>query len=193
MARRAPTARMTYAEYLAAEAASEVRHEFLNGEVWAMAGGTPDHGALAAAVIRELGIALRGRPCRVYTSHVRVRVVATGLSTYPDVSVVCGSVETAADDPDAMVNPVVLVEVLSDSTEAYDRGAKAAHYRRIPSLGAYLLVSQADPLIELYRRNAGRWELTEARPGETLELAALDVRLDVAAIYTNPFDAQTSV
>ena len=81
MARAASTARMTYAEYLAAESASETRHEFLDGEVWAMAGGTPAHSALAAAMIRELGVALRGKPCRVYTSDVRVRVLATGLST----------------------------------------------------------------------------------------------------------------
>ena len=192
MVRSAPIASMTHAEYLAAESGSEVRHEFLNGDVWAMAGGTPEHGALAAAVIRELGVALRGKPCRVYTSDVRVRVQATGLSTYPDVTVVCGGAETAAEDPAALVNPVVLVEVLSDTTEAYDRGAKAAHYRRIPSVQAYLLVSQNEPLIELYRRRDDRWELVEARPGEWLDLATLNVRLDVQAVYANPFEAQST-
>ena len=183
---------MTHAEYLAAESRSEIRHEFLNGDVWAMAGGTPEHGALAAAMIRELGVALRGKLCRVYTSDVRVRVQATGLSTYPDVTVVCGAAETAAEDPAALVNPVVLVEVLSDTTEAYDRGAKAAHYRRIPSVQAYLLVSQGEPLIELYRRRDDRWELIEARPGEWLDLATLNVRLDVQAVYANPFEAQST-
>ena len=191
MARSAATARMTYVEYLTAESSSEIRHEFLNGDVWAMAGGTPEHGALAAAVIREFGMALRGKPCRVYTSDVRVRVLATGLTTYPDVTVVCGAAETAPDDPMALVNPVVVVEVLSDATEAYDRGAKAAHYRQIPSLQAYLLVSQAEPLIELYRRREDRWELADARPGDQLDLAPLDVRLDVRAIYANPFDASS--
>jgi Uma2 family endonuclease len=183
---------MTYAEYLAAEATSDVRHEYLNGEVWAMAGGTPEHGALAAAVIRELGAALRNRPCRVYTSDVRVRVVGTGLSSYPDATVVCGQLETAPDDPDAITNPVVIVEMLSDTTEAYDRGAKAAHYRRIPSLREYVLVSQAEPLIEVYRRaEGGRWELLEARAGETMELDSLDARLDVTAVYTNPLSGKS--
>lgn len=182
---------MTHAEYLAAEAVSETRHEFLNGDVWAMAGGSPEHGALAAAVIGELLMALRGKPCRVYTSDVRVRVTATGLSTYPDVTVVCGLVDTAPEDPEALINPVLLVEVLSDGTEAYDRGAKAAHYRRIPSLQAYLLVSQSDPLIELYRRTHDRWELIEARPGQSLDVDGLDIRLDVRAIYANPFEASS--
>lgn len=178
---------MTYAEYVAAEPTSDVRHEFLNGEVWAMAGGMPEHAALAAAIIRELGVAVRGKPCRIYTSDLRVRVLETGLSTYADVTVVCGTAETAPGDPDALVNPLLLVEVLSDSTEAYDRGAKAAHYRRIPSLQAYVLVSQAEPVIEVYRRTSdGRWELLEARSGERIDLASLGTHLDVDAIYANP-------
>ena len=146
----------------------------------------------AAAVIGELGMVLHGRPCRVYTSDLRVRVQATGLSTYPDVTVVCGAAETAAEDPAALVNPVALVEVLSDTTEAYDRGAKSAHYRRIPSVQVYLLVSQGEPLIELYRRREDRWELVEARPGEWLDLAPLNVRLDVQAVYANPFETQST-
>jgi Uma2 family endonuclease len=104
---------MTYAEYLAAEAVSEVRHEYLNGEVWAMAGGTPEHAALALALGSELRQALRGKPCRAYSADLRIRIVDTGLSTYPDVSVVCGQLETAPDDKDAVTNPIVLVEVLS--------------------------------------------------------------------------------
>lgn len=114
---------MTYPEYLVAEAASDLRHEYLQGEVWAMAGGTPERGALAAAVSGELRAALRGQPCRVYSSDVRVRVSETGLSTYPDVTVVCGNLVTAAEDPHAVTNPIVIVEVLSDTTEGYDRGA----------------------------------------------------------------------
>ena len=180
---------MTYAEYLAAEAVAEVRHEYLNGDVWAMAGGTIEHGALALAVAGELRSALRGKPCRAFPSDVRVRIPETGLSTYPDVTIVCGELETAPEDKDAITNPIVLVEVLSDSTEAYDRGAKAAHYRRIPSLREYVLVAQAEPRIEVQRRSeGGRWELLEARPDETIELASLGVRLDVAAVYANPLD-----
>jgi Uma2 family endonuclease len=182
---------MTYTEYLAAEAASDLRHEFLNGEVWAMVGGTPEHAALAAALIAALGAALRGKPCRVYTSDLRVRIRPTGLSTYPDVSVVCGSVGMAPEDPDAITNPVVVAEVLSDTTEAYDRGAKAAHYRRLPSIQEYILVSQAEPLVEVYRRaEPGRWELLEGRAGDIIELRSLGISLDVAAVYANPLVGQ---
>jgi Uma2 family endonuclease len=181
---------MTYAEYLVAEKAADVRHEYLAGDVWAMAGGTIEHGGLATAVAREIGKALEGRPCRAFSSDVRVRIAETDLVTYPDLSVVCGQLETAADDPDAITNPILLVEVLSDSTEAYDRGAKWAHYRRIASLRDYVLVSQGDPLIEVYRRTeGGRFELFEARAGQTIELSSIGARLDVSAVYANPLGA----
>jgi Uma2 family endonuclease len=178
---------VTYAEYLATEEVSETKHEWLNGEVFAMAGGTLPHGALAAAVIAALSAALRGRPCRVFTSDVRVRVQETGLSTYPDVSVACGRLETAPEDRHALVNPVVLVEVLSDATEAYDRGEKFAHYRRIPSLQEYVLVSQSKPRIEVFRRTTGgKWELDEAEAGATLELTSVGCQLSVDEIYRDP-------
>jgi Uma2 family endonuclease len=187
MVRAAAVVRMTYAEYLSAEAVADVRHEYLAGEVWAMAGGTIEHGALAMAVAREIGLALRDKPCRAFSSDVRVRVPATDLATYPDLSVVCGQLQTAPDDDNAITNPVLLVEVLSDSTEAYDRGAKWAHYRRIASLREYVLVSQAEPLIEVYRRTeGGRFELLEARAGEAIELASIGARIEVSAVYANP-------
>lgn len=178
---------MTRAEYVATERVSSTRHEYLNGEVYAMAGGTPEHGALAAAIMGELRMALAGKPCRVYSSDVRLVVRETGLVTYPDASVVCGQLETDPEDPDAITNPRLLVEVLSDSTEAYDRGIKAAHYRRIPSLIEYVLVSQDEPRVEVYRRIApGRWELTEARATQRIALSSVEVELDVAALYANP-------
>lgn len=181
---------MTYAEYLAAEAQADVRHEFLSGEVWAMAGGTIEHGRLAIAVASEIGAALRGKPCSAFSSGVRVRIPETDLATYPDLSVVCGQLGRAADDDNAITNPVLLVDVLSDSTEAYDRDAKWAHYRRIASLREYVLVSQAEPLIEVYRRTAGgRFELFEARSGEAIELASIGARIEVSAIYANPLSA----
>jgi Uma2 family endonuclease len=154
-----------------------------------MAGGTIEHGGLAVAVAGEIGLALRGKPCRAFSSDVRVRIRETDLATYPDLSVVCGQLERAPDDPDAITNPILLVEVLSDSTEAYDRGAKWARYRRIASLRDYVLVSQAEPLIEVYRRTeGGRFELFEARAGETIELASIGARLDVSAVYANPLE-----
>jgi Uma2 family endonuclease len=183
--------RMTYAAYLAAEQVSTTKHEYLRGKVYAMVGGTPEHAALIASAIVELGLALRGRPCRLYTSELRVRIEATDLSTYPDISVVCGALETSSIDRNAMINPILLVEVLSDSTEAYDRGEKFAHYRRLPSLREYLLLSQHEPRSESVRRSEqGVWMLAEAGPGETLTLAALEgVTLDVELIYRNPLPA----
>ena len=183
---------MSHAEFVAAEALGNQRHEFLDGQVFAMAGGSPEHGALAAAFIRELGLALRGKPCRVFSSDVRVRVEATGLTTYPDASVVCGRLETDAADKDAIVNPTLLVEVLSDSTEAYDRGAKAAHYRRIPSLREYVLVSQNERRVEVYRRNEqGRFELFEVGPEQSIELSSIGATLDTSTIYDNPLAASS--
>jgi len=181
---------MSYAAYVAAEASSPVRHEYLRGEVYAMAGGTPEHAALIAAMTTELSMALRGRPCRVYSADLRVRVTSTDLSTYPDVTVVCGVLETAADDAVAVTNPLVIVEVLSDSTEAYDRGEKFAHYRRLPSLRAYVLVSQHEARLEAYIRNDdGAWVLSEAAVGQQLVLDAVfasPVALAVDAIYSDP-------
>lgn len=184
---------MTYSEYLVAEAKSDIRHEFVGGLVYARAGGSPEHGAMALAFGAELRGALRDKPCRVYSSDVRIRVLgndlATSVSTYPDLSVVCGTLVTAPDDPDAITNPVVLVEVLSESTEAYDRGAKASLYRRIPSLKEYVLVAPSESLIEIYRRtDRGSWELRDARPGDRIELVSLGIAIDVAAIYANPLE-----
>ena len=138
----------------------------------------------------ELRSALRGRPCRVFSADLRVKVQATGLATYPDASVVCSKLETDRDDPQAVVNPVVLVEVLSDLSEAYDRGEKFAHYRRIPSLREYVIVSQRAPRIEVHRLNeAGRWELHEAAAGESIELASIGCRLSVDDVYSDPLAA----
>lgn len=174
----------TYADYLAREQASAVKHEYLDGEIYAMAGGTPEHGLICANVIGELRAQLRGKPCRVYTSDVRVRVQATGLATYPDVSVACGPREVDPEDRNAIVNPIVLVEVLSSSTETYDREEKFAHYRRIPSLREYLLVSQAEPHIHHYRRNDdGTWTLRDVRPPDPVDLSSLACRLDLAEVY----------
>lgn len=176
----------TFAEYLALEAKSETKHEYIHGEVFAMAAGSPDHAALAAAVIRLLGTALLGRPCRVYTSDLRIRVLATGLATYPDVSVVCRPFEHDPEDASTAVNPVVIAEVLSDSTEAYDRGEKFAHYRRLPSLRDYLLVLQREARIEHYRRNEDdTWTLREVRASGAVHLS-IGCELSVDDVYRDP-------
>lgn len=177
---------MTYAEYLAAERDAPVKHEFLHRQVWAMAGGSVEHGRLAVAVSTALSNALRGKPCVVFSSDVRVRIESTDRATYPDATVVCGPRATAPDDPDALINPVVLVKVLSDSTEADDRGEKFAHYRRLASLEEYVLVSQRERRIEVFRREGNHWSLYEAGPTESIELSSIGATLAVDEIYFDP-------
>jgi Uma2 family endonuclease len=172
----------TYTEYRALEDESSVRHEYFDGEIYAMAGGSPDHAALAAAVI---GI-LRGqlpRGCRTFTSDLRIRIAASGLTTYPDAAVVCGQTSRAADDPLAVVNPVLLVEITSSSTEDYDRGEKLRHYQQLPSVREVLIVSHREARLSLHRREDAGWTLREARRGETLELAGVAASLSVDEVY----------
>ncbi|MBI4957348.1 MAG: Uma2 family endonuclease [Myxococcales bacterium] len=186
MTEPARTPSFTFAEYLEQERTSDVKHEFVHGDVVAMAGGTPEHARLAARVGFALLAQLGGRACEVFSSDLRVRVPATGLTTYPDLSVVCGRLETDPEDASTAINPVVLVEVLSDGTEAYDRGEKFAHYRRLASLMEYVLVSQRERRIEVFRRGAGGgWTLFEAGPGERLALLALGCELRVDEIYAS--------
>jgi len=187
--------KLTYADYLALEEKSlDTKHELIDGEITAMAGGTPDHGALAMAFGRLVQNALGDRPCRVYSSDVRVRVRATGMAAYPDLSVVCGRLETDPDDALAITNPVVIVEVLSDSTEARDRGVKAAHYRNLESLREYVLVSQRERRIEVHRRNeAGRWELFEYESGQRVELVSLGCVVPLDEVYRDPLEASRDV
>ena len=175
----------SFADYLALEEASNTKHEFLNGEIYAMAGGTPAHSALAAAVTISLGGQLRGGPCRVYSSDLRVRVSATGLATYPDVTVACGSLERDPENADTVTNPLLVVEVTSKSTEAYDRGQKLDHYRRIPALRAVVLLSHRKSEIELWERRAdGQWGGSRTfGPGQTANVQDPPVRLDVDEIY----------
>ncbi|HVK65496.1 MAG TPA: Uma2 family endonuclease [Polyangium sp.] len=188
MAEPAGKLKVTFAEYLALEEASETKHEYLDGHVYDMAGGTPDHGLLAGNVLRALGNQLEGRPCRVHPADVRIRIQATGLSTYPDVSVVCGKLQVDAEDKNGVVNPIVLVEVLSESTEAYDRGQKFAHYRRIPSLREYVLISYQTKLIEVYRRaDEGAWVLHEAESG-SIDLVSIGCALSVDSVYRGAFE-----
>lgn len=152
-----------------------------------MAGGTPEHAALAAALMRELGVALRGKPCRVFSSDAAIYIDATALHTYPDVSVVCGELKTAPESKHAITNPVVIVEVLSESTEGYDRGTKSAHYRQLASLKELVFLAQDEPRIEVQRRGeSGQWEIWEARRGQSIELKSLGISLSVDVVYQNP-------
>lgn len=172
----------TYEQYLALEDESSIRHEYQDGEIYAMAGGSPDHAALAAAVIQALGARLP-LGCRVFTSDLRVRIPATGLSTYPDAAIVGGRTERAQDDTLAVVNPVLLVEVTSTSTEDYDRGEKLRQYRHLPSVRDILIVSHRAPRLTLHRRDGGTWQVVEAGQGDSVELESIASVLSVDAIY----------
>ena len=180
--------RFTFGEYVELEETSVVRHEFLDGQVWAMAGGSPEHAAVAANVVALLHSHLRGRPCRVYTSDLRVRVAATGLGTYPDVTVICGRVESDSADPRqrTALNPQVLVEVLSPSTEDYDRGEKLAHYKRIPSLREVVLIAHDERRVELWSRVDDAWTLDVARGDASIVVPSLGCTLELAEVYRDP-------
>lgn len=198
MAEPAPKPYVTYAEYLALEEKSETKHEWLDGQIYdmealGMAGGRPEHTALALMIGYVFIGHLRGKPCRAFGSDLKVRIRATGLTTYPDISVVCGRLELDPEDDKAATNPVVIVEVLSPSSEAYDRGAKFSHYRQIPSLRDYVMLNHREPRIEVYHRNeSGRWELREATAGQTIEVASIGCVLSVDEIYADPLAAGNS-
>lgn len=174
----------SYAAYLAMERDSNLRYQWLDGQVFAMAGGTIAHGLLGAAVIAELrGLASRCG-CVVGSSDLKLRVRATGLATYADGVVICGRAEVDPDDHNAVNNPSVLVEVLSDGTEGYDRGEKFEHYQRIEALREYVLVSQRKRRIEVYTRaEGGSWTLTAAGAGERVVIASLGGSLAVDRVY----------
>lgn len=177
---------LSYAQYLALEEASAVKHEYLRGEAWAMAGGSIEHARLQGAMARELGIALRGKPCVVLGSDGRIRIDATDRTTYPDLSVVCGHREASPIDKHAIVNPSVIVEVLSEGTERDDRGQKFSHYRHLASLKEYVLVNQDARRLEVFRRSPDGWVFNEAGAGQELELRSLGIRLSVDAVYFDP-------
>ncbi|HEX4420900.1 MAG TPA: Uma2 family endonuclease [Kofleriaceae bacterium] len=178
------TPRASYAEYLALDAASELRHEFVAGTIVAMAGGSIEHGRIIGQVQYLLRVALAGKPCAVLASDVRVRIRAADRATYPDVLVVCGAIQNDADDAHAIVNPTVIIEVLSDSTAAVDREDKSFDYRRLPSLSEYVLIAQRERSIEVFRRNGPRrWTVDELLAGERLALTSLGVELAVDEIY----------
>ena len=173
---------LSYAEYLVHEQNEGTKHEFLDGETWAMSGGTVAHVRLSGNAHVHLSGVL-SEPCEAFNPDMKVRVEATGLATYPDLSVVCGELQTHPDDPSAITNPILLLEVLSPSTESYDRGEKFAHYRRIPSLRHYVLVSQDKMRIEHFHLRDGVWTFHEVEQG-AVDLPELGVDLPIDAVYS---------
>ncbi len=176
--------RYTYGGYLRYEADSNGKHEYLDGEIYAMAGGSLQHAALAVNVSSALHARLVGKPCVVYSSDLKVRVVASDLATYPDVTIICGPPEEDPQSRHVVLNPTLLVEVTSPSTEDWDRGDKLDHYKKIPSLRECVLVSHRDRRIEVHRReDDGTWSSQASGPGQVFVLASLGCELSIDEIY----------
>ena len=188
-----PQPRLTPEQYLELDRASEFRNEYFNGRMYAMSGGTFIHALVIANLTGELRSGLKTRPCMVTGSDVRVRVAPAGLYTYPDVVVVCGEAKYVDGRRDTVLNPVLLIEVLSPSTEAYDRGFKSAQYRTIESLQEYALVSQAEPRIEVFcRQPEGTWLLSESVGLDaSCRFESVDVTVALRDVYDKvTFDPQ---
>ncbi len=186
----------TVEQYLELEEKAETKSEYLSGQIFAMSGGSPRHSRIAANIIRRVGNALDAEPCEIYTSDLRVTIMPTGLKTYPDLTVVCGEPYFHPLDTNSLINPQVLIEVLSPSTEGYDRGEKWANYRQLDSLQEYVLVSQHAPQVEVYtRQEGGAWKFTAttAMDGK-ISLPSLGCELEMAEIYEKiEFDPLVSV
>ena len=181
--------RSSYAEYVAVTQTADRKYEYVAGAIVAMSGGSIAHGRLISRVTALIGRALEGRPCIVLPADVRIRIRAADRATYPDLFVVCDVVERDPEDDHAVTNPTVIVEVLSNSTAESDRGDKFADYRRLRSLREYVLVSQAERRIDVYRRDWRRWQLDEYRAGEHAVIEALGITVAVDAVYADALGA----
>lgn len=188
-----PGTRVTVTEeqYLALERASATKNEYRRGRIVAMAGGSPRHSAVASKVQTALTIALRGRPCIVYNSDLRVHISSIGSYLYPDVTVTCEKPTFHSKDKDSLTNPRLIVEVLSKSTEARDRGGKFHDYQEIPSLQHYVLVSQDERRVEHFERlPSGRWSLGNVVDEGTLRIPSMGVEIPLADIYAGLEDLE---
>jgi len=176
--------RYTFGDYLSVEEMSPaVKHEFVDGEILAMAGGTIEHAGLSSAINALVVGQLRGTPCRAYSSDLRIRIREANVGTYADTAVVCDPVERDPDSPTHATNPRVVVEVLSPSTEDYDRNEKRLYYQMLPSLREYVLVAQDRRRLEVWRRDGGTWVHSIYEAGVKVPLRSISVELDVNEIY----------
>src|SRR5690606_25615481 len=177
--------RFTVEEYLGFEKENPEKHEFFNGEIFAMSGAGPRHNVIFSNLFGELSARLKGTPCKPYGSDLRIHIPENSLFTYPDISVICGDIVTSEADEDTAILPTVLIEILSPSTRNYDRGDKFKLYRDIPSLKEYVLVDSESILVEVYSINErGHWELTEYKSlTDFIILHSLKLKILLADIY----------
>ncbi len=180
-----PRTKLTEAEYLAKERKAEFKSEFYKGEMFAMSGASREHILITSNLVAALHTQFKGRCCEVYSNDMRVKISATGLYNYPDVVIVCGEPEFLDAAVDTLLNPTVLIEVLSPSTESYDRGTKAVQYRRIPSLREHVLIAQDRPHVEVLSRQAdGSWLLRESSDlDQVVTLPSVSVSLPMREIF----------
>lgn len=180
-----PQSCLTPEQYLEFERKSKAKHEYFAGTMFLMAGGSARHNRIAGSTYAALYAQLRRRHCNVYSSDMRVKIVQTGLYTYPDVSVVCGNEQYEDSKEDTLLNPIVIIEVLSPSTEKHDRGKKFQHYRTLLSLREYLLIAQDECHIERYTRQPDNtWVFSEVTGrDQMIELSSIQCVLEVAEVY----------
>ncbi len=178
---------ITLAEYEARERTALTKSEYCRGEMFAMAGGSPEHSLVATNFLGEARQLLKGKPCVPYNSDLRIKIDATGLYTYPDASIICGPPQIDSEISGTVLNPSVIVEVLSESTESYDRGKKSSHYRRLESLNELILISPNEPLVEMYTRRAdGTWSFIEHRSiTDTLFIESVEIAIPLSELYRN--------
>lgn len=176
---------MTEAEYLAFERASDVKHEYIAGEVFAMVGASEAHNLITGSTYAAIYVQLRGRSCKVYPSDMKVRTPGTGTYAYPDITIVCGESRLADDERDVLLNPTVIIEVLSPSTERFDRGKKFRLYREIPSLQEYILIAQDEAQVERYvRQESEIWQFSAAHGLDAeVDLTSIGCKLRLAEVY----------
>ncbi|MCC6290268.1 MAG: Uma2 family endonuclease [Chitinophagaceae bacterium] len=179
--------KFTIEEYLAMEEAATEKHEYYRGEVFAMSGPKIPHNTISINMLVELGNKLKGKKCRPFNSDQRIHIKAKTLFTYPDISIICGDPETLDNDNWNILNPAVIIEILSPATKNYDRGEKFKLYRDIPTLKEYILVDSESIHIEIFRLNeAGHWELEEYKSAEEMiYIKTIDEKISVADIYSS--------
>jgi Uma2 family endonuclease len=184
---------ITEEDYLNLERESPVKNEFYKGEIFAMAGAKEAHYLIVTNLLREISAYFKGKPCKVYPSDMKVKNAKDRFFTYPDVTIVCGKALFLDSGQDVLLNPQVIIEVLSESTEKYDRGAKFTLYRNIPSVNEYILISSDYKKIESFVRNGEEWTFSESKEGEQFLIKTLDISLNLEDVYDKVEFAETKL
>lgn len=184
--------KLSFNEYIDLEVESNTRHEFHDGEVFAMAGGTLEHALISSNVLIELGLTLRNgqKRCRVINSEIKLKIASLNKYLYPDAMILCGNLEKSQDETQFVTNPTVIIEVLSKSTEGYDRGDKFFFYKQIPSLKDYILIDQYQALVDIYSRQADLWKISRVEGiSQSIYIPSVDIELSLQEIYRDVFNS----